>query len=337
MALRGQGDKRWIVEEREDGTNVNHWHWNEYDVSSWAAKRLKEMLSGSSCPLVSPWYFRINSTEQVHGEATVYAKCSEDEECVQGTFSIELLSGEPEISLTATTGDRQKWETSNWEVEAKNWLRQVLVDFIEQLGAGADLSISKNRNMSEDEVVVGQPRAQSNDNTIRNQAETIVQPKVEEESSVLASKDHVHDQLSSRGVAIKKLELWDKFRASPKDLYDCFVLAPKIQAYTRQHAEISPQVNCAFSLLQGQITGTIVSLEPEKRIVQEWRMKDWPSGHYSRVTIELQSKAEEGLTRLHLIQESVPEDYAQQTEQGWRQHIFLPIKVVFGYAPEIPF
>lgn len=27
MAKWGQGDPRWIVEEREDGTNVNNWHW----------------------------------------------------------------------------------------------------------------------------------------------------------------------------------------------------------------------------------------------------------------------------------------------------------------------
>lgn len=27
MAKWGQGDPRWIVEERADGTNVNNWHW----------------------------------------------------------------------------------------------------------------------------------------------------------------------------------------------------------------------------------------------------------------------------------------------------------------------
>ena len=27
MAKWGEGDPRWIVEERADGTNVNNWHW----------------------------------------------------------------------------------------------------------------------------------------------------------------------------------------------------------------------------------------------------------------------------------------------------------------------
>lgn len=28
MAKWGEGDPRWIVEERPDATNVNNWHWS---------------------------------------------------------------------------------------------------------------------------------------------------------------------------------------------------------------------------------------------------------------------------------------------------------------------
>jgi len=27
MAKWGEGDARWIVDERTDGTNINGWHW----------------------------------------------------------------------------------------------------------------------------------------------------------------------------------------------------------------------------------------------------------------------------------------------------------------------
>ena len=30
MAKWGEGDPRWIVEERPDATNVNNWHWYEF-------------------------------------------------------------------------------------------------------------------------------------------------------------------------------------------------------------------------------------------------------------------------------------------------------------------
>jgi activator of HSP90 ATPase len=44
MALLGQGDPRWLVEKREDGTNVNAWHWSEKDALPWSRVRLAELL-----------------------------------------------------------------------------------------------------------------------------------------------------------------------------------------------------------------------------------------------------------------------------------------------------
>ncbi|CDY08461.1 BnaA05g26970D [Brassica napus] len=35
MAKFGEGDKRWIVEDRPDGTNVHNWHWAETNCLEW--------------------------------------------------------------------------------------------------------------------------------------------------------------------------------------------------------------------------------------------------------------------------------------------------------------
>lgn len=44
MAKWGEGDPRWIVEERPDATNVNNWHWTEKNAGPWSKDRLKELL-----------------------------------------------------------------------------------------------------------------------------------------------------------------------------------------------------------------------------------------------------------------------------------------------------
>uniref|UniRef100_A0A8C4QKP1 AHA1, activator of heat shock protein ATPase homolog 1a n=1 Tax=Eptatretus burgeri TaxID=7764 RepID=A0A8C4QKP1_EPTBU len=44
MAKWGEGDPRWIVEERADATNVNNWHWTERDVSKWSEDLLRKLL-----------------------------------------------------------------------------------------------------------------------------------------------------------------------------------------------------------------------------------------------------------------------------------------------------
>ena len=42
MAKWGEGDPRWIVEERPDATNVNNWHWSEKNADNWSKQKLKE-------------------------------------------------------------------------------------------------------------------------------------------------------------------------------------------------------------------------------------------------------------------------------------------------------
>ena len=44
MAKLGEGDDRWIVKEREDGKNVNNWHWSETSLTEWARERLEARL-----------------------------------------------------------------------------------------------------------------------------------------------------------------------------------------------------------------------------------------------------------------------------------------------------
>ena len=48
MAKIGEGDARWIVSERQDGTNVHNWHWSEKDVMPWARQRFSELLGEAS-------------------------------------------------------------------------------------------------------------------------------------------------------------------------------------------------------------------------------------------------------------------------------------------------
>lgn len=44
MAKWGEGDPRWIVEERPDATNVNNWHWTEKNASPWSQDKIKDLF-----------------------------------------------------------------------------------------------------------------------------------------------------------------------------------------------------------------------------------------------------------------------------------------------------
>lgn len=44
MAKWGEGDPRWIVEERPDATNVNNWHWTEKNATPWSKERFNDLF-----------------------------------------------------------------------------------------------------------------------------------------------------------------------------------------------------------------------------------------------------------------------------------------------------
>lgn len=69
MAKWGEGDPRWIVEERPDATNVNNWHWTEKNASPWSQDRIKELFNDlpvNNCEAD----LKITEVEKVEGEAS---------------------------------------------------------------------------------------------------------------------------------------------------------------------------------------------------------------------------------------------------------------------------
>lgn len=45
MARWGEGDPRWLVQDRpDDGVNINGWHWEERDRLAWARDRVPAVL-----------------------------------------------------------------------------------------------------------------------------------------------------------------------------------------------------------------------------------------------------------------------------------------------------
>jgi activator of HSP90 ATPase len=70
MAKWGEGDPRWIVEERPDATNVNNWHWTEKNATAWSKDKLKELLVGVEIKDASTGSVKLTEFERLEGEAS---------------------------------------------------------------------------------------------------------------------------------------------------------------------------------------------------------------------------------------------------------------------------
>ena len=72
----GEGDERWIVKERDDGKNVNNWHWSEVSLTEWSKERLTELLVGVVAMdegEQSGWC-KVTSVDKCAGDVTVQSR-----------------------------------------------------------------------------------------------------------------------------------------------------------------------------------------------------------------------------------------------------------------------
>ena len=74
-------------------------------------------------------------------------------------------------------------------------------------------------------------------------------------------------------------------------------------AFTKGAVKLEAKKGGKFELFGGNIYGEFVELSPTK-IVQKWRSKSWPAGHFSDVTFNIEEKSDH--TEVKIVQTGVP-------------------------------
>ena len=130
-------------------------------------------------------------------------------------------------------------------------------------------------------------------------------------------------------VATKTIEQTATFNASPHDVYELLMDSEKHSQFTGAKATISREVGGSFTAYDGQLSGTILELVPDAKIVKAWRGSDegWVPGHYSTATFSLEEI--EGGTRLNFVQTGVPEQSFDSINQGWQTYYWPKMKEFF--------
>lgn len=127
-------------------------------------------------------------------------------------------------------------------------------------------------------------------------------------------------------VATKTIEQSVTFNASPHDVYEALMDSEKHSRFSGAKASISREVGGSFTAYDGALSGTILELVPDVKIVHTWRGSDdgWVPGHYSTATFSLE--AVNSGTRLTFVQTGVPEQSFEQISQGWHTYYWPKMK-----------
>jgi activator of HSP90 ATPase len=112
--------------------------------------------------------------------------------------------------------------------------------------------------------------------------------------------------------------------ASPARVYEMLLSSKEFAAFSGRPATIDPKVGGEFSLFSAHIIGVNVELVPNTRIVQAWRVVDWPAGVYSIARFELTPKG----TGTHLVFDHTgfPPGLKEHLAEGWEMNYWSLMK-----------
>jgi activator of HSP90 ATPase len=125
-----------------------------------------------------------------------------------------------------------------------------------------------------------------------------------------------------------KFTLSDIIPATPEQIYKAWLSIDGHTKMTGSPAEVESSVKGKFTAWDGYISGETLELKPYSRIVQAWRTTEFPEGSPdSRVEILLESV--KGGTKITIIHSNIPDDQADDYQQGWQDFYFKPMKSYF--------
>ncbi|OXU22977.1 hypothetical protein TSAR_008558 [Trichomalopsis sarcophagae] len=337
MAKWGEGDPRWIVEERPDATNVNNWHWTEKNACAWSQEKIKELFTdaviegdGFKC--------KISNIEKCEGEAVANNrkgkliffyewniilnwKCpsAEKGKKIEGKINIPNLSEENDISevnieitLKDSTDEGERIKHL-LHTKGKEAIREKLKKYVSSL---------------KEEFTKGMilPKKDSMKEKISNITSGFNNVKMQMNSTINAPSNNPNLGVKITTTTVNQQQ---KFMCRGQEFYNVMTTPEMVMAFTKGPVKLEAKKDGKFELFGGNIYGEFVELSPTK-IVQKWRCKSWPSGHYSDVVMDIAEKSDH--TVVNIVQTGVPVSEEDSTKENWDRYYWDAIKRTFGFG-----
>jgi uncharacterized protein YndB with AHSA1/START domain len=132
-------------------------------------------------------------------------------------------------------------------------------------------------------------------------------------------------------MATESVTLRAVVHASADRVYAAWLDGKEHTKMTGGPASVDARVGGEHTAWDGYISGTILELEPSRRIVQSWRSTDFPLGD-SDSRLEVHLRDVDGGCEVTIVHTEIPAGQAAQYEQGWRDHYFEPMARYFDKA-----
>ncbi|CAD6196421.1 unnamed protein product [Caenorhabditis auriculariae] len=338
MAKWGEGDPRWIVEERADATNVNNWHWSEKNATPWSRDRLSQLLQGlviedgsivikldeikklegeatannrkAKLIFLYEWVIEVSYTARVTGTDTEY----------KGKIEVPNLSDEnsaSELDVSSTLETKGPHEAQIRNVLKKKGtevVQEALGAYIRELKE----EFSKGLILPTDQV---KPQVVS-------KGKTTIVDKRSFQNAVIANPNSSSEKTESFDV--KSINVSDNFKVNPERLFEVLSQEEFVRVWANGNIQWDFKPEGKFALFGGNVSGSFVKIEPNKEIVTKWRLKGYPGSHHATIRFFLKDTGSS--TDLIIEGSDVPTDLADDTQTGLNRFYLASIARTFGFS-----
>jgi activator of HSP90 ATPase len=124
----------------------------------------------------------------------------------------------------------------------------------------------------------------------------------------------------------------EEFRTTAEQLYQTFTDPGRLAAFTRSPPKVfeGAKEGGKFELFGGNVSGEYVELQEPSKIVQSWRLDQWPNGHFSTLKIEFDQNDVDHVTVMRVTWDGVPVGQEDVTKRNWLEYYVKSIKQTFG-------
>ncbi|KAL2259263.1 hypothetical protein VTK26DRAFT_7121 [Humicola hyalothermophila] len=320
--------------------NPNNWHWVNKDATAWARKWFEDNLTKLEAK-EGDVTAKITKVISMDGDCDVaqrkgkvitifdvkltleYEGSTADDDDISGTITVPEVSHELtedefvfEIDIFSESKEKQPVK----DLVRSKLVPQLRTEFLKLSPAliaehGKDIQHAPGSNPSSG---FSTPKYHPATGTI-----------VKERPAATSTQ-------TNRGSIVNTTTVTDneEFRTTAAELYQTFTDPQRLAAFTRAPPKVfeGAKKGGKFELFDGNVSGEYLELEEPTKIVQSWRLNQWPAGHYSKLQIEFDQNDVDGVTVMRVEWTGVPIGQEEVTKRNWLEYYVRSIKLTFGFG-----
>lgn len=318
--------------------NPNNWHWVNKDVSQWTRQWLEQNLTKLKVS-DGDVEARIIGVQSMDGDVDVsqrkgkvitifdvklvldYSGSAPDAEDVSGTVTI------PEVAHD-TDEDEYVFEV---DIIAESKEKQP----VKQIVRSKLVPLLRKEFQKLAPALIDEHGKDIQHTAGSNPSSGFSTPKLHPETPS-AKPSKPNETSTGSGGIVNTVTVTDneEFRTTAEEMYQTFVDPSRLAAFTRSPPKLFEGAHKGgkFELFGGNVSGEYLELDAPKKLVQSWRLSQWPAGHFSKLQIEFDQNDVDHVTVMRVTWQGVPVGQEEVTKRNWVEYYVKSIKQTFGFG-----